>query len=146
MCNRLCLYQKRSSKVKVRRTLLTNHFKIILWDIYKSYIKKRTPSIILVTASQFFQLSKLIGICWLNFTVGEIWISKVVFFCLTYNANLLELNLFLELMKAEIKSEMVWNGKTCEIFLKLSYLRNLFVFFAALLKINVIFLDDLKMQ
>ena len=59
---------------------------------------------------------------------------------------MLELNLFLELMKAEIKSEMVWNGKTCEIFLKLSYFRNLFVFFAALLKINVIFLDDLKMQ
>ena len=70
----------------------------------------------------------------------------MVFFCLTYNANVLELNLFLELMKAEIRSEMVWNGNTCEIFLKLSYLRNLFVFFAALLKINVIFLDYLKMQ
>ena len=33
--------------------------------------------------------------------------SKVVFFCLKYNANVLELNLFLELMKAEIKSEMI---------------------------------------
>ena len=49
-------------------------------------------------------------------------------------------------MKAEIESEKVWNGKTWEIFLKLIYFRNQFVFFAALLKKNVIFLHDLKIQ
>ena len=31
LCDRLCLYQERSSKLKVRRTLLTNHHKIITW-------------------------------------------------------------------------------------------------------------------
>ena len=41
---------------------------------------------------------------------------------------------------------MIWNGKTWEIFLKLSYFRNQFVFFAALLIVNVIFLHNLKMQ
>ena len=49
-------------------------------------------------------------------------------------------------MKAEIQSEKVWNGKTWEIFLKLIYFRNQFVFFVALLKKNVIFLHDLKIQ
>lgn len=49
-------------------------------------------------------------------------------------------------MKAEFEIEMVWNGKTWDIFLKLSYFRNQFVFFAALLMVNVIFLHDLKMQ
>lgn len=49
-------------------------------------------------------------------------------------------------MKAEFEIEMVWNGKTWGIFLKLSYFRNQSVFFAALLMVNVIFLHDLKMQ
>ena len=49
-------------------------------------------------------------------------------------------------MKAEIESETIWNGKTWEVFLKLSSSRNQFVFFAALLKMIVIFLHDLKTQ
>ena len=49
-------------------------------------------------------------------------------------------------MEAEFESEMIWNGKTWEIFLKLNYSRNQFVFFTALLKVIVIFLHDLKMQ
>ena len=49
-------------------------------------------------------------------------------------------------MKAEFESEMVWNGKTWEIFPKLSYFRNQFVFCAALLKMIMIFLHDFKMQ
>ena len=49
-------------------------------------------------------------------------------------------------MKSEIESEMVWNGKTWEIFLKLSYFRNQFVFFPTLLIVNVIFLHDLNVQ
>ena len=88
LCYRLCLYQERSSKLKVRRTLLTNHCKVIMWEHLRIVHKEtHNPPIILVTASQFFKLSKLILICKLNFTVGKIWISKVVFFCLTYNAE-----------------------------------------------------------
>ena len=49
-------------------------------------------------------------------------------------------------MEAKFESEMIWNGKTWEIFLKLNYSRNQFVFFTALLKVIVIFLHDLKMQ
>ena len=41
-------------------------------------------------------------------------------------------------MKAEIESEMVWNAKTWEIFLADIIVENLFVFFAALVKMNVI--------
>ena len=44
--------------------------------IYESHIKKRTPSVILVSASQFSTLSKLIGMCKLNFAVCKIWISN----------------------------------------------------------------------
>ena len=43
---------------------------------------------------QFSTLSKLIGKCKLNFAVCKIWISKVGFFCRTYNANVQESNLF----------------------------------------------------
>ena len=46
-------------------------------------------------------------------------------------------------MEAEFESEMIWNGNTWEIFLKLNYSRNQFVFFTALLKVIVIFLHDL---
>ena len=87
LSDKLCLYQKRSSKLRVSKTILTNTCKIIMWEhyIYVSHIKKRTPSIIVVTASQFFKLSKLIGMCNLNFTVGKIGISKLFFsvWCLT---------------------------------------------------------------
>ena len=48
-------------------------------------------------------------------------------------------------MKAEIESEMVWNAKTWEIFLA-DVIVEINVFFAALVKLNVIFLHDLKMQ
>ena len=48
-------------------------------------------------------------------------------------------------MKTEFESEMVWNGNTSEKSLKLSFW-NQFVFFAALLIVNVVFLYDLKMQ
>ena len=45
--------------------------------------------------SQFFKISKLIGMCKLNFNVGKISNSKVAFFfSLTYNANMLDSNLF----------------------------------------------------
>ena len=57
-------------------------------------MKKRTPSIIVVAAFQFFKLSKLIGMCRLNFTVGKISNLKVAFFSLTYDANMPESNLF----------------------------------------------------
>ena len=46
-------------------------------------------------------------------------------------------------MKVEIESELVSNGETWEIFLKLSYLKNQFFLVAAMLKMNVIFLHDL---
>ena len=72
-----------SSKLRVSKTILTNPCKIIQFpqceNIYVSHLKKRTPSIIVVTASQFVKLSKLIGMCNLNFTVGKIGISKVFF-------------------------------------------------------------------
>ena len=83
LSDRLCLYQERSSKLRVSKTILTNPCKIIQFpqcgNIYVSHLKKRTPSIIVVTASQFVKLSKLIGMCNLNFTVGKIGISKVFF-------------------------------------------------------------------
>ena len=73
LSDRLCLYQERSSKLRVSKTILTNPCKIIQFpqcgNIYVSHLKKRTPSIIVVTASQFVKLSKLIGMCNLNFTV-----------------------------------------------------------------------------
>ena len=37
--------------------------------IYESHIKKRTLSVIIVTASQFSTLNKLIGMCKPNFAV-----------------------------------------------------------------------------
>ena len=77
---------------------------------------------------QYFKLGKFIGMCEPNFTVGKIWISKVVFFCLTYNANMLELNFFSRIDESGYRR---WNG------LKWKDLENIpeqFVFFAALLK------------
>ena len=41
LCYRLCLYQERSSKLKVRRTLLTNHCKIIMGG-YLRIVHKET--------------------------------------------------------------------------------------------------------
>ena len=91
LSNRLCRYQERSSKLKVRRTLFTNHPKILMWRHLRIAHKERTPSIIVVKASRFFKLSNLIGMCKLNFNVGKSSILKVVFFfCLTYNAKMLE--------------------------------------------------------
>ena len=49
-------------------------------------------------------------------------------------------------MMDEFESEMIWNRKTWEVLLKLCYLRNQFVFFAALLIMNVISLHDPKVQ
>ena len=49
-------------------------------------------------------------------------------------------------MKAEFESEMIWNRKTWEVLLNLCYLRNQFVFFAALLIMNVISLHDPRVQ
>ena len=49
-------------------------------------------------------------------------------------------------MMAEFESEMIWNRKTWEVLLKLCYLRNQFVFFAALLIMNVISLHDPRVQ
>ena len=98
LSDRLCLYQERSSKLRASKTILTNPCKIIQFpqcgNIYVSHLKKRTPSIIVVTASQFVKLSKLIGMCNLNFTVGKIGISKVFFsvWCLmqTYQSHVSE--------------------------------------------------------
>ena len=143
---RLCLYQERSSKLKVWKTLLTNYCKMIMWGHLRTRIKRRTPSIILVTASQFFKLSKLIGMWKLIFTVGKICISREVFFVWRITQTCQSQFCFRESMKSEIESEMVWNGKTWEIFLKLSYFRNQFVFFPTLLIVNVIFLHDLNVQ
>ena len=83
LSDRLCLYQERSSKLMVSKTILTNPCKIIQFpqcgNIYVSHLKKRTPSIIVVTASQFVKLSKLIGMCNLNFTVGKSEFRKFFF-------------------------------------------------------------------
>ena len=49
-------------------------------------------------------------------------------------------------MMAEFESEMIWNRKTWEVLLKLCYLRNQFVFFVALLIMNVISLHDPRVQ
>ena len=80
LSNRLCRYQERSSKLKVRRTLFTNHPKILMWRHLRIAHKERTPSIIVVKASRFFKLSNIIGMCKLNFNVGKSSILKVVFF------------------------------------------------------------------
>ena len=76
LSDRLCLYQERISNLKVRRTLVTNHCK----NTYVGTFTKRTPSIILVTTSQFFKLSKLIDMRKLNVTVSKMWIRK--WFCI----------------------------------------------------------------
>ena len=44
LCDRLCLYQERSSKLKVRGTLLTNHRKITMWG-YLRIARKETHTV-----------------------------------------------------------------------------------------------------
>ena len=142
---RLCLYQERSSKLKVWKTLLTNYCKIIMWG-YLRIAHKETHPVNNPCDSFPVLLSKLIGMWKLIFTMGKICISREVFFVWRITQTCQSQFCFLESMKSEIESEMVWNGKTWEIFLKLSYFRNQFVFFLTLLIVNVIFLHDLNVQ
>ena len=45
LCHRLCLYQERSSKPKVRRYLLTNHRKIIMYREHLPIVHRETHTI-----------------------------------------------------------------------------------------------------
>ena len=66
-------------KAKGKTKLLANYLKIFTWGYLRvAHKETHTVSNILVTASQFFKLSKLIGMCNINFSVGKIWISKEV--------------------------------------------------------------------
>ena len=44
LCDRLCLYQERSSKLKVRGTLLTNHRRVTVWG-YLRIARKETHTV-----------------------------------------------------------------------------------------------------
>ena len=66
-------------KAKGKTKLLANYLKIFTWGYLRvAHKETHTVNNILVTASQFFKLSKLIGMCNINFSVGKIWISKEV--------------------------------------------------------------------
>ena len=77
-----CLYQKRDSKLKVRRTLLTNHRKIIMWG-HLRIAHKGTHSV--NNTCHSFPCSSLNSASLLFFVSSillqvKIRISKVVFF------------------------------------------------------------------
>ena len=77
-----CLYQKRDSKLKVRRTLLTNHRKIIMWG-HLRIAHKETHSV--NNTCHSFPCSSLNSASLLLFVSSillqvKIRISKVVFF------------------------------------------------------------------
>ena len=114
-----CLYQKRGSKLKVRRTLLINHRKIIMWG-HLRIAHKETHSVnntchsfpcsslnsasLLVCVSQILLWIKSEFRKW-SFSVWHITQTCLSQIC------------FRELMKVDIEGEMVWNGKTWKIFL-----------------------------
>ena len=77
-----CLYQKRGSKLKVRRTLLINHRKIIMWG-HLRIAHKETHTV--NNTCHSFQCSSLFSaslfVCVSSILLWvEIRISKVVFF------------------------------------------------------------------
>ena len=90
LCHRLCLHQERSSKPKVRRTLLTNHRKRLMWGHFR--IAHREMHTVNNPCHSSLHSASLLVCGMLNFTEGNIWISKAVFFRLTHNANMLESN------------------------------------------------------
>ena len=58
-------------KAKGKTQLLANHLKIFTWGYLRvAHKETHTVNNILVTASQFFKLSKLIGMCNINFFRG----------------------------------------------------------------------------
>ena len=68
-----CVYIGRELKAKGKTQLLANHLKIFTWGYLRvAHKETHTVNNILVTASQFFKLSKLIGMCNVNFSVGKI--------------------------------------------------------------------------
>ena len=82
--------QERSSKPKVRRTLLTNHRKRLMWGHFR--IAHREMHTVNNPCHSSLHSASLLVCGMLNFTEGNIWISKAVFFRLTHNANMLESN------------------------------------------------------
>ena len=114
-----CLYQKRGSKLKVRRTLLINHRKIIMWG-HLPIVHKETHSVnntchsfpcsSLNSASLLVCVSQIL--LWIKSEFRK-WSFSVWHITQTCFSQIC----FRELMKADIEGEMVWNGKTWKIFL-----------------------------
>ena len=70
LCNILCLYQERSSKLKVRRTLITNHCKILMWGRIRIAHRETRTVNNLCYSFPFLKLRKLTNMRKLNFTVS----------------------------------------------------------------------------
>ena len=107
LCDMLCLYQERSSKLKERRYLLTNHRKMIMCREHLRIAPKETHTVnnrchsfsVLLTQQAYWYV-------WAQFFL---WVKsqfrKRLFFPLTYNTNMPESNLFSRIDEGEIREK-----------------------------------------
>ena len=107
LCDMLCLDQGRSSKLKERRYLLTNHRKMIMCREHLRIAPKETHTVnnrchsfsVLLTQQAYWYV-------WAKFFL---WVKsqfrKRLFFPLTYNTNMTESNLFSRIDEGEIREK-----------------------------------------
>ena len=114
LCDMLCLDQGRSSKLKERRYLLTNHRKMIMCREHLRIAPKETHTVnnrchsfsVLLTQQAYWYV-------WAKFFL---WVKsqfrKRFFFLWRITQTCQSQICFRELMKAKFERKMIWKGKT----------------------------------